>query len=164
MNRPESSIVANRMCTRHGQRGAALFIGLVMLVVIAIIGVSGVRSVVMEKNMATNSQYHMIVFQAADTAIEGTLADNTAFVDAINTPTSGTWPTRTYSMTHGHYAQSISSDATISVGAPSVPIGYSIGQFVTYPFTITGNGAIASINAADTHIQTASKIAPYLSP
>ena len=133
-----------------------------LLLVIAIIGVSGVRSVVMEKSMATNNQYHMLVFQAAETAIEGTLADNTAFVAAINTPTSGTWPTRTYAVQHASNPFAITSTAEISVGAPTVPIGYSIGEFVTYPFTITGDGAIASINAADTHVQTADKIAPYL--
>jgi type II secretory pathway pseudopilin PulG len=147
---------------RHNQTGAALFIGLIMLLVIAIIGVSGVRSVVMEKNMATNNQYEMLVFQAAETAIEGTLADDTAFVAAINTPTSGTWPTRSFAVTHASNYFTVSSDAEITVGAPTVPIGYSIGEFVSYPFTITGDGAIATINAADTHVQTASKIAPYL--
>jgi len=161
-----NSLGRNR--TRNGlpsinkQGGAALFIGLVILVVIAIIGVSGVRSVIMEKNMAANNQYRILVFQAAETAIEGTLADSTAFVDAINTPTSGTWPTRSFAVTHTANLYTISSDAEISVGLPSVPIGYSIGEFVSYPFTITSDGAIASINAADTHVQTASKIAPYL--
>jgi PilX N-terminal len=146
----------------HRQTGAALFIGLVILVVIAIIGVSGVRSVIMEKNMAANNQYHVLVFQAAETAIEGTLADDTAFVAAINTPTSGTWPTRSFSVTHAANPFTISSDAEIQVGAPTVPVGYSIGEFVVYPFTIIGDGAITSINAADRHVQTASKIAPFL--
>lgn len=162
MNRISAKPASFLTPMRHDQKGAALFIGLMMLLVIAIIGVSGVRSVVMEKNMATNNQYHMLVFQAAETAIEGTLADNTAFVAAINTPTSSPWPTRTYSMTQGYYVQPVSSSATIAVGTPTIPIGYSIGEFVTYPFTITASGAIASINASDTHIQTASKIAPYL--
>ena len=162
MDKADYSSVRSGVPARHKQSGAALFIGLVILVVIAIIGVSGVRSVVMEKNMASNNQYRMLVFQAAETAIEGTLADNTAFVAAINTPTSGTWPTRSYSVTHTSNQFTVSSDAEIQVGAPTVPIGYSIGEFVSYPFTITGDGAIASINASDTHVQTASKIAPYL--
>lgn len=162
MDQADYSSVRSGMTARHKQSGAALFIGLVILVVIAIIGVSGVRSVVMEKNMAANNQYRMLVFQAAETAIEGTLADNTAFVAAINTPTSGTWPTRSYSVTHTSNQFTVSSNAEIQVGAPTVPIGYSIGEFVSYPFTITGDGAIATINASDTHVQTASKIAPYL--
>jgi hypothetical protein len=63
-------------------------------------------------------------------------------------------------MTQGSQAHAVSSNATIEVGAPVIPVGYSIGEFVTYPFTITGNGAITAMNAADTHVLTASKIAP----
>ncbi|MGD2112585.1 MAG: PilX N-terminal domain-containing pilus assembly protein [Gammaproteobacteria bacterium] len=144
------------------QTGAALFVGLIMLLVIAIIGVSGVRSVIMEKNMAANNQYQMLVFQAAETAIEGTLADATAFVDAINTPAGGTWPSRSYNVTHAANPFTITSDAIVTVGAPAPAEGYSIGKFVNYPFTITGVGVIASINATDRHVQTASKIAPTL--
>lgn len=162
MNKLIHSYACTGTPTRNKQGGTALFIGLVMLVVIAIIGVSGVRSVVMEKNMASNNQYQMVVFQAAETAVEGSLADDTAFVAAINTGTAGTWPTRNFAVTHASNSFAVSSTAQISVGAPTVPIGYSIGDFVTYPFTIIADGTVASINAADRHVQTASKIAPYL--
>jgi hypothetical protein len=63
-------------------------------------------------------------------------------------------------MTQGYPARQVSSSATISVGTPAVPNGYTIGEFVTYPFTITADAAIPSINAADRHILTAEKIAP----
>jgi Tfp pilus assembly protein PilX len=148
--------------TPHGQSGSALLIGLIILVVITLIGVSGVRGVIMEKNMASNNQYKVLVFQAAETGIEGALADGSAFVAAINTPVSGTWPTRNYNVTHADNKFAVTSTAQIQVGTPTVPVGYSIGEFVSYPFTITSDGAIASINAADRHIQKATKIAPYL--
>ena len=144
------------------QGGAVLFIGLIMLMVAAIIVVSGVRSVVMEKNMASNSQYEMLVFQAAETAIEGMLADYDAFVAAINTPTGDPPPSRSFSVDHDDNQFVITSDATITVETPTIPIGYSIGDFVNYPFTIISSGEIASINALATHTQTASKIAPFL--
>lgn len=144
------------------ESGSALLIGLILLVVITLIGVSGVRGVIMEKDMAANNQYQVLTFQAAETGIEGALADPTALVDAINTPTGGTWPTRTYNVTHAGNKFAVSSKAEIKVGAPTVPVGYSIGEFVSYPFTITSDGTIASINATDRHIQTATKIAPYL--
>ena len=147
---------------RKHQEGAVLFVGLITLLLAAVIVASGVRSVVMEKNMASNNQYEMLVFQAAETAIEGMLADNGAFVAAVNTASDAPPPSRNYSVDHDAYQFAIASSATISVETPSVPIGYSIGDFVNYPFTITGSGQIASINAAATHTQTASKIAPYL--
>jgi hypothetical protein len=148
---------------RAYQGGAVLLIGLVMLMVAAIIVVSGVRSVVMEKNMASNSQYEMLVFQAAETAIEGMLADDSALVDAINTPSASPSPSRTFSVDHADSSFTITSDATITAGTPTVPIGgYSIEDFRNYPFTIVSSGKIASINASATHTQTASKIAPFL--
>jgi type IV pilus assembly protein PilX len=148
---------------RNHQGGAVLLVGLIMLTVAAIIVVSGMRSVVMEKNMASNSQYEMLVFQAAETAIEGMLTDDTAIVEAVNTPTSGTPTSRTFSVDHADAHFAITSDATITVGTPTIPIGgYSIEDFRSYPFTIVSSGEIASINASATHTQTASKIAPFL--
>ena len=141
------------------QGGAVLLIGLIILMVAALIVVSGIRSVVMEKNMASNSQYQMLVFQAAETAIEGMLADNTALVDAVNNPSTS----RTFSVAHADAPFAITSSATMTVGTPTIPIGgYSIEDFRSYPFTIVSSGEIASINASATHTQTASKIAPYL--
>jgi hypothetical protein len=150
------------MASYQRQRGAVLFVALITLFLSAIIVVSGVRSVIMEKTMASNSQYEMLVFQAAETAIEGMLADDAAFVAAINTPSGSAPPSRTYSVGHADYSFAITSDATITSGTPSIPIGYSIGDFVTFPFTISSSGGIASINAAATHTQTASKVAPFL--
>jgi PilX N-terminal len=145
------------------QSGAVLLIGLIILMVAAIIVVSGVHSVVMEKNMASNSQYEMLVFQAAETAIEGMLADDAALVAAVNTPTGDPPPSRTYPVDHADAQFTITSDATITVGTPTIPIGgYSIEDFRSYPFTIVSSGEIASINASATHTQTASKIAPFL--
>ncbi len=145
------------------QGGAVLLVGLIILMVAALIVVSGMRSVVMEKNMASNSQYQMLVFQAAETAIEGMLADDTALVAAVNTPAGNTPPSRTFSVDHADARFAITSDATITVGTPTIPIGgYSIEDFRSYPFTIISSGEIASINASATHTQTASKVAPYL--
>jgi hypothetical protein len=144
------------------QSGAVLFVSIIMLLLIAIIGVAGIRSVVMEKNMATNNQYEMLVFQGTESAIEGVMADDDAFVAAINTAIGASPPTRSFTLDHDNYSFSITSGATISAGTPEVAIGFSLGEFVSYPFTITSSSSIASINASDTHVQTASKIAPYL--
>jgi type II secretory pathway pseudopilin PulG len=133
-----------------------------MLLLISIVAVAGIRGVVMEKNMATNNQYEMLVFQGAESAIEGVLADDAVFVAAINTTTGDTPPTRSFTLDHNNHNFSMTSGATVSAGVPAVPVGYTLGDFVSYPFTITSTSTIASINAADTHVQTASKIAPYL--
>ncbi|MGB5605560.1 MAG: PilX N-terminal domain-containing pilus assembly protein [Gammaproteobacteria bacterium] len=144
------------------QAGTALFIVLMILLLISIIGVAGIRSVVMEKNMATNNQYEMMVFQGAESAIEGVLVDDDVFVEAINTASGDPAPTRTFTLDHGSNSFNITSSASVTAGTATIPVGYTLGDFVSYPFTINSSASIASINASDTHIQTASKIAPYL--
>ncbi len=154
--------ISSSMPCAWRQSGAVLFVSIIMLLLISIIGVAGIRSVVLEKNMATNNQYEMLVFQGTESAIEGVMADDDAFVEAINTAIGASPPTRSFTLDHSNYSFSITSGATISAGTPDVALGYSLGEFVSYPFTITSSSAIASINASDTHVQTASKIAPYL--
>ncbi len=157
-----NTVISHSMTGAAHQAGAALFVALVMLLLISIIGVAGVRSVVMEKSMATNSQYEMLVFQGADSAIEGVLADATAFVEAINTATGDPLPTRSYVLDHADNNFDITTSATIQVETPEIPIGFTLGDFVSYPFTINSTSTIATINASDTHVQTATRVAPYL--
>ena len=164
MNRPGIVSAGSMMsvCGARRQTGSALFVALVMLLLIAIIGVAGIRTVVMEKNMSTNNQYEMLVFQGAESAIEGVLADDSAFVAAINTTTGAALPTRSFTLDHSNHSFSMTAGATIAVGTPDVAVGFTLGDFVSYPFTITSSSSIASINSADTHVLTASKVAPYL--
>ena len=164
MNRPGFACTGSRTTVNavRRQSGAVLFVGLVMLLLISIVGVAGIRSVVMEKNMAMNSQYEMLVFQGAESAIEGVLADDDAFVAAINTAIGDPPPARSFTLDHDNYSFSMTSGATVSAGIPAVPVGFTLGDFVSYPFTVTSLSSIASINATDTHVQTASKVAPYL--
>lgn len=150
------------VCGVRRQSGAALFVALVMLLLIAVIGVAGIRTVVMEKNMSTNNQYEMLVFQGAESVIEGVLADASVFVAAINTATGDDPPARSFTLDHDNHSFSMTAAATIAAGAPEITVGFTLGDFVSYPFTITSSSSIASINSADTHILTASKVAPYL--
>jgi hypothetical protein len=164
MNRPgiASTGSLTAVCGARRQSGAALFVALVMLLLIAVIGVAGIRTVVMEKNMSTNNQYQMLVFQGAESAIEGVLADADAFVAAINTATGDDPPVRSFTLDHDDHSFSMTAGATVAAGAPEVAVGFTLGDFVSYPFTVTSSSSIASINSADTHILTASKVAPYL--
>ena len=60
--------------TRTLQSGAALMIGLIMLVVIAILATSSTQTAVSELVMARNHQTHELAFQAAETGLEHILA------------------------------------------------------------------------------------------
>jgi type IV pilus assembly protein PilX len=51
------------------ERGVALFISLVVLLIITIIGVSAVQTTTLEERMAANARDHDIAFQAAESAL-----------------------------------------------------------------------------------------------
>lgn len=52
------------------QRGAALIVGLVLLMVLTLLGVSGLTTATLELQMAGNTQQAQHAFQAAESAIE----------------------------------------------------------------------------------------------
>ncbi|MGD9339290.1 MAG: hypothetical protein C0629_13890 [Chromatiales bacterium] len=56
------------------QQGAALVVGLVLLLVLTVLGVSGMNTATLEWTMATNDQYSENAFQAAETGIDRALA------------------------------------------------------------------------------------------
>jgi len=62
------------MIDRKRQQGAVLIVGLLLLVVITILAVSGMNTATTELAMARNNQTHENVFQAAETGLENALA------------------------------------------------------------------------------------------
>ena len=66
-----------------GQRGAALVVGLILLLVLTLLAISGMTTASLELLMAGNEQYRERAFQAADAGVEQALA---AGVYNTNTP------------------------------------------------------------------------------
>ena len=64
---------------RHKQRGVALFISLVLLLILTIIGISAVQTTSLEMRMTRNQYDATLAFQAAESA----LRDAEAQLDAI---------------------------------------------------------------------------------
>jgi type IV pilus assembly protein PilX len=56
------------------QRGAALIVGLVFMLVLTVLGVSGINMATLELEMAENTQASELAFQAAETGIEVALS------------------------------------------------------------------------------------------
>jgi type IV pilus assembly protein PilX len=55
---------------RSGQAGATLIVGLVLLLVLTVVGVSGMNTATMEIQMASNTQFQQDAFQQAEDAID----------------------------------------------------------------------------------------------
>ena len=78
----------NRITTRQpgtDQRGAALVIGLILLLVLTILAVSGVVTSTFELRMVANQQQQERAFQAAEVAVERALTTNIASTSTVTT-------------------------------------------------------------------------------
>jgi type IV pilus assembly protein PilX len=62
------------MNSRTRQQGAVLVVGLVLLMVLTVLGVSGMNTATLELTMASNSQFHQEAFQASETGIDISIA------------------------------------------------------------------------------------------
>lgn len=71
--------MANRMRSDFqslaaSQRGASLVVGLVLLLVLTVVGVSGMNMATMEINMAANTQFQQDAFQMTEDGVDTVLA------------------------------------------------------------------------------------------
>ena len=63
----------NHIAPRHGQQGAALVVGLMLLVVITVLAISGMNTATTELALARNDQAYEDAFQAAETGLANAL-------------------------------------------------------------------------------------------
>ena len=63
-----------RIASRHHQQGAALVVGLMLLVVITVLAVSGMNTATTELALARNDQAYETAFQTAETGLAQALA------------------------------------------------------------------------------------------
>jgi len=129
------------MNTRHPpspagrQQGAALVVGLILLVVLTILAVSGVFTSTMELRMVRNTQSQERAFQAAEVAVEDALANP---VLSTSTP----FNQATVAVPNGYgdqYAYQLQFVAQTPLGTGMT--GFSIGSaFQAYHFQVDATG------------------------
>ena len=134
------------------QRGAALVIGLLLLLVLTILAVSGMNSASLEFVMAGNEQYRANAFSAAEAGIERTL-DSGTFNPAVLTQNQNGAATAT---------DNWSTQTLTQLGGNSLPAmwGNSWNSFSTYHFEITSTGTSVR-NATAINTQGVAIIAPW---
>lgn len=74
MNAPARSF-ATRPIYKTRQQGAALVVGLILLLVLTLLAVSGMNTATLELRMAGNNQFSQNAFQAAESGIETALTN-----------------------------------------------------------------------------------------
>ncbi len=134
---------SSALARRSHERGAALVIGLILLLMLTLLAVSGMNSASLEFIMAGNEQYRANAFQAAEAGIEQSMALGVFNPAAIQPPLNGA-PNAT---------DTWSSTITPQLGGTPQPAmwGNSWNSFSTYHFEIqsTGNG-VRSARALNT--------------
>jgi type IV pilus assembly protein PilX len=146
----------NAIRSRGGQRGAVLVMGLVLLMVLTILGVSGMNTATLELAMAGNAQFHQAAFQAAETGIDISIAQRN-----FNTLAPAILPVTPLGGGTAYSTQAVATymtDTPIPAGA-AFSLGMNTGAVAAYHFDVTAIGQ-GPRNAASTHTQSFYVVGP----
>ena len=141
------------------QDGAALVIGLLLLLVLTILAISGMTTATLELQMAGNTQYKERAFQAAETGIEQAL--DTATFNTSTAHAAVNQPVDTTVGTTNDDSYDFNMEFDRQTGTTMVPGGgYSMGTgFQAYHFNIESTGR-SERGAEATHTQSVYIIGP----
>jgi type IV pilus assembly protein PilX len=141
-----------RKTLRSRQTGATLVVGLVLLLVLTVLGVSGMNTATMEITMAGNTQYREDAFQMAEDGIDIVLATRDFSTVA---PTTVPW------LNDPAYDRQAVTTFAIATPVPDIAfsMGTSAGTIQAYHFDIVSVGR-GSRNATATHNQSFYVVGP----
>lgn len=124
---------------RTAQTGATLIVGLVLLLVLTVVGVSGMNTATMEIAMAANAQFQQDAFQLAEDGID----------IAIGTREYATDAPRTVDWLNTEYDRRAVTTYRMNTPAP----GSSVGELEAFHFDTTSVGR-GPRNAQSQHTQS----------
>lgn len=113
----------------HRQTGAALVVGLLLLVIITVLAVSGMNTATTELALARNDQNYEYAFQAAETGLEIAIAQN-------NFSTQGATPALTHTLGNDTVIASTQYEAATLVPDRAFSLGSGSGV-AAYHFLTT---------------------------
>lgn len=122
-----------RLRGRAHQGGAALVVGLIMLVILTLLAISGMNTATIELIMAGNEQYRQKAVQASATGIEQ------ALTKLATIPQTGTAVTATGSVPNADAGESYTTSSQYMGDDLNIP-AYSVGKYVGFHYQITSTG------------------------
>jgi type IV pilus assembly protein PilX len=132
---------------KSGQRGAALVVGLMLLVVLTLLAISGMNTASTELVMASNEQYRQKAFQASSTGIEQ------AVTVLATVPQSAVPTTVPATVAPGETTDTYATSSLYMGDDLNLP-GFSAGKFVGFHYQITSTG-VSSRNSTSQQLQGA---------
>jgi type IV pilus assembly protein PilX len=137
----------NDVAARAKQSGATLIVGLILLLVLTVLGVSGMSTARMEVRMAGNMQFRQDAFQLAESGIDLAIAGGTYTTTA--TPSTLNWLNQEYDR---KVITTFESATPLSSVAFSMGNTAGGGSVSAYHFEVESQGK-APRNATATHRQ-----------
>lgn len=140
----------------HNERGATLFVALIILVIISLLGVTALKNASVEEQMASNLLQKNVTFQASESAVEATIEDMANLKSVMQDgqaspitvlPVTGVDASITYALV---------GDAA----APGFSMGKGGGGFTAAHMMITSTGSITATGASTTTVHGVYRIAP----
>ncbi len=133
---------------RGDQRGAVLVVGLILLMVLTVLGISSMNTATLELVMAGNAQYHQQAFQAAETGIDISIAQRN-----FNTAAPAVVPVTNFG--GGYYNTEAVSTFMENTPVPNdaFSMGVSTGSVQAFHFDVVAIGRGPG-NAVSTHNQS----------
>src|SRR5262245_17897806 len=127
------------------QRGAALVVGMILLLVLTVLAISGMNTATLELQMAGNAQYGQNAFQSAETGIERAMRVGNYTTNAstpLDSPADNFVTVTRYNLQNGM--------TDVPEGGYSMGVGTG---YKAYHFDVTSTGSGAR-GASSTHTQS----------
>lgn len=156
MNTPRSS----RKIPLRRQRGAALVVGMILLLVLTLLAVSGMNTASTELIMAGNEQYRENAFQAAEVGIEQALS-NALFNPDKSTETYPLAPTQVPGAAVGDLFQTTITPQPDRNSPQPAMWGNSWNSFSTFHFEVRSQGSSATRRAVNVNTQGLFVLSPF---
>lgn len=139
---------------RRSQQGAALIVGLVLMLVLTVLGISGMNTATLELSMANNTQSQQAAFQAAETGIDFAVANG-------DYPTAAPVPFPVTPLGDGSYTTRAIMDCVTTTPVPdrAFSMGTSTGSAQAYHFDVIAVGT-GPRNSTATHNQSFYVVGP----
>lgn len=160
----------------RAQGGAALIVGLMLLLMLTLLGIAAVRGTTSGERMTANQQQHMQTFQATEAAIRSVMTElrgeaappagttESILITALNNgvdpvPATLAKTARDVSTSQGVKARSQTAYAGTK-NLSGYRMGVENGAYVAYQFTIDASGKQAGSNAAAAQQQGIARVGP----
>ncbi|GAA0410869.1 hypothetical protein GCM10009133_19200 [Cocleimonas flava] len=152
-------MTANKMTMQKHQKGIALIMALIMLLVITILGVSAVKMSTLDTQVAGNSIYSALVFQGAESALGKVMSES----DLSNVDTAASTRTAVINVPDDYFnpAETVSAGATLNSratvafdGVLDSPVLNNVAnssEFQYQVFRVVAESRLTSSSAKDTH-------------